>query len=122
MKISDLIVFVYRNLNRKGVVFSIKDIKSGLVVDRREIVVIKNPLFKVSKAGRARILRTKSRVVHAGIQGKVLGKLPANVKGLKKVSFSYNPFKNEHFTDSKGKHLVQAKYVVLSAEGLYAYI
>lgn len=122
MDIKNLTLFVYRNLNRKGVVFSLKDVKSGLVVDRRNVVVIKNPLFKVSQAGRKRILETRHRVVHAGIKGKVLNKLPINLKGLKKVAFTYNPFKYEQFTTKNGKQLFQAKYVILSAEGLFAYI
>lgn len=90
-------VFVYYNLHKK--VWSIKDRKTGIVIAHSKKVSVDNPQFKVSEAGRQRVLRDKSKNVHAG----VVGKLNAHnndfsSEGKKRVS--YNPYKYSHFYES----------------------
>lgn len=65
-------VFVYRNLNQKGNVFSIKTMEGplkGRVVGHATGLFLKNCKFTVSEAGRQRVLKEKRKNVHAGIVG-----------------------------------------------------
>ncbi len=65
-------IFVYRNLNRKGVVFSLKSKTTGLVFSRRSRVVMIDCTLKVSEAGRQRAISEGRRNVHAGIEGRLV--------------------------------------------------
>lgn len=63
-------VFVYFNLHKKC--FSIKALEGamkGKVIAHRDVVVLENCKFKVSEAGRQRVLREKRKNVHAGVTG-----------------------------------------------------
>lgn len=63
-------VFVYFNLHKKC--FSIKALEGdmkGRVIAHRDSVVLFNATFKVSQAGRERVLREKRKNVHAGVCG-----------------------------------------------------
>ncbi len=111
-------VFVYRNLNRKGVVFSVKDKKSGLVVDRQTDIVLEDCTFKVSQAGRTRVLENRRRNVHAGIEGIRSTKIMSR-DGLVKVT--YNPYFLDSFVIEQTKQPVShAEYVIFCEEGVYA--
>ena len=63
-------VFVYFNLHKKC--FSIKALegdRKGRVVAHSETVLLESCKFKVSEAGRQRVLREKRKNVHAGVSG-----------------------------------------------------
>jgi len=60
-------VEVYRCLNRKGQVFSVR--QGGLVVGHTDNIVLKDCKFKVNKSGYKRYLKEGQRNVHAFIQG-----------------------------------------------------
>ena len=63
-------VFVYFNLHRRC--FSIKALEGpdkGRVVAHSYDLFLKNVVFKVSEAGRQRVLREKRKNVHAGVVG-----------------------------------------------------
>ena len=63
-------VFVYFNLHKKC--FSIKALEGamkGRVVAHRDNVLLFHATFKVSQAGRERVLREKRKNVHAGVCG-----------------------------------------------------
>ena len=63
-------VFVYFNLHKKC--FSIKALEGamkGRVVAHRDNVLLFHTTFKVSQAGRERVLREKRKNVHAGVCG-----------------------------------------------------
>lgn len=65
-------VFVYFNLHRKC--FSIKALEGefkGRVIAHASYVSLHDCTFKVSEAGRQRVLREKRKNVHAGVVGKV---------------------------------------------------
>ena len=64
--------FVYFNLHKKC--FSVKALEGpskGRVVAHADMVYMENCIFKVSEAGRRRVLREKRKNVHAGIVGVV---------------------------------------------------
>ena len=63
-------VFVYFNLHRKC--FSVKALEGtdkGRVIAHVSDAVVHLPTFKVSEAGRQRVLREKKKNVHAGVVG-----------------------------------------------------
>ena len=63
-------VFIYFNLHRKC--FSVKALegaKKGRVVAHVNDAIVYNPTFKVSEAGRQRVLRERKKNVHAGVVG-----------------------------------------------------
>lgn len=91
-------VQVYRNIHRSraaGVpVYSVRDADTGLVVGHTDRIVLADAEFKVSEAGRQRVLRTKAKNVHAWIQGRPVETTdPAG--GWAAVT--YNPYKHETF-------------------------
>lgn len=68
-------VFVYRNLNRSGHMYSIKSlegISKGRVIGYAPRIVIENAELVVSQAGRERVLRQKRKNVHAGVVGELV--------------------------------------------------
>lgn len=123
-------VWVYRNLNCKGVNYSIK--QNGLVVAHATRLMLNNVEFKVSEAGRKRALMENRRNVHAFAVGKIarnggMGttaqiceerneQLPAMIK--------YNPKKHTGFTCENltiKPYLVKgAMYVVFNKYGVSA--
>ena len=62
-------VMVYRNLTRRGKVYSIK--QDGLVVGHATCLTLGNSKFKVNLLGKKRAIRTKTRNIHAYIEGKI---------------------------------------------------
>lgn len=93
-------VFVYYNLRKK--VWSVKDVKTGLVIAHLNSVVIKDATFKVSEAGRQRVLKEKRKNVHAGVQGILAQEIEAdqwlldNENGRVDTT-RYNPYKYKSF-------------------------
>lgn len=86
-------VELYRCLNRKGFVFSLR--QNGKVVGHTNNIVLKNCKFIISNAGKQRCINNKVRNVHAYVEG-YLG-----TKEDIKLSFSfellYNPYKDMGF-------------------------
>lgn len=129
-------VFVYRNLMRKGVVWSVRSNASGLVVCRSGYVMIRDASLVVSKAGRARVLSQNRKNVHAGVKGTwVRGHFNQHVhdwrhmdcvyddKGNKInwVRISYDPYRNEGFVRRDTfKTINKADMVILSHDGAWA--
>ena len=87
-------VFVYYNLHKHC--WSIKNVKTGLVIAHTNTVQLKDVTFKVSEAGRQRVLKEKRKNVHAGVVGELINKdfffVPVN-----NDSVSYNPYKSSTF-------------------------
>jgi hypothetical protein len=100
-------VFVYFNLHKK--LFSVRDHATGLVVGHTDMIALENVTFKVSEAGRQRVLREKRKNVHAGVMGTVKD-FPCPVAWS--TAF-YNPYKYESFVDINGQKLSTASLVVL---------
>jgi hypothetical protein len=86
-------VFVYFNLHRKC--FSIKALEGankGRVIDHAHSVALSNVTFKVSEAGRQRVLREQRKNVHAGVIGTLSGDDMVRCNQV-----TYNPYKGSNF-------------------------
>ena len=96
-------VYVYRNLNRNGKVYSIK--QKGLVVGHTTCLAMINIEFFVNKSGQKRARQNKKRNVHAYIVGKIAlnGILGYNAENSEKFNnqlpakIEYNPYKYDYF-------------------------
>ena len=88
-------VFVYFNLHRK--LWSVKALSGpmrGRVVAHRDALALSDCTFKVSEAGRQRVLREQRKNVHAGVIGYLSDATPAPHA----TPVSYNPYKGPTFT------------------------
>lgn len=90
-------VFVYYNLHRN--MFSVKALEGeqkGRVIAHRDSVFLEGAVFKVSEAGRQRVIREKRKNVHAGVVGiwtpGAGNPLPNTVREI-----TYNPYKYDSF-------------------------
>ena len=107
-------VYVYRNLVRKGVVYSIK--QNGLVVAHAKSIKINNPEFIVNKSGQNRARITKKRNVHAYIKGKI--SLNKFINLTEKIY--YNPFTCDGFIlINKNKIIYKANLAFLNENGVF---
>ena len=98
--------YIYRNLRTRG--FSIK--LRGRVVDRDDWFIAKNVVFKVNELGRQRVVREKSKNVHAYV---VCDKytFPGKTKVDKSKIITYNPYKHKQFV-CDGKEINSADAVL----------
>lgn len=86
-------VFVYFNLHKKC--WSIKALEGankGRVVAHMNQLTIHNATFKVSEAGRQRVIKTKHKNVHAGVVGFL-----SDYEQDYTTQVSYNPYKYAQF-------------------------
>lgn len=110
-------VFCYMNLHRSTPgrpVYSVMDAKTRRVIAWEEKIFLTDVWFKVSEAGRQRVLREKRKAVHAYVCGEwTSNEVLTNRYG------SYNPYKGEHFFDREtGEALHTAPFARLDAQGL----
>ena len=111
-----MIIFSYRNLHKKGVVWSIKDWKTKKVVDYATEVYFEDVELKVSEAGRQRVINECKKNVHAGVKGTRILAIKSNLDWQKA---SYNPYKNQSFVLENGSPIRFAKYAKLTEQGLF---
>lgn len=87
-------VEVYRCLNRKGKIYSLR--QNGLVVGHTSKVVIANPEFIINPSGKLRCIKENKRNVHAYVKGFV-----QNYKDIRMSKYLgmlvYNPYKHKSF-------------------------
>lgn len=113
-------VKVYRNLNRKGVWFSV--CQGGRVVGHAQGLMLGDVKFHVNEAGRQRVIATGRKNVHAWATGRLTGSgmgtcLDRRPDGAK---ISYNPKESGEFKWMD--HSIKgAMLVMLRAEGVFAY-
>lgn len=81
-------VWVYRCLNRKGHVYSVK--QDGYVVGHTTDINLSFVQFVVNAAGKKKAMETKTRNVHAFIKGRVNEEIQLDYKFM--TSITYNPF------------------------------
>lgn len=128
--------FVYKNLHNGK--WSIKDASTNLVVGHCDGVILWDVEFKVSQAGRRRVLRDKAKNVHAGVVGRIAAM--AGFTSFKERSvdicwdhepsfvhinkpFTYNPYKYSSFVDNRtGEPLTTSTWALLSNSGLTTYL
>ncbi len=102
-------VFVYFNLHKRC--FSIKSLEGenkGRVVAHADKVMLYDGTFKVSQAGRKRVLSEKRKNVHAGVVGLWYGTNDHNDRSVDLMSrlgkpITYNPYKYETFVSVYGE-------------------
>ena len=91
-------VFVYWNLHKQ--VWSVKALEGkdkGRVIYHAQNVTLSDCTFKVSEAGRQRVLREKRKNVHAGVVGQ-LGRINIPLSYMPQMTaVTYNPYKYETF-------------------------
>jgi hypothetical protein len=105
-------VFVYFNLHKKC--FSVKALEGpqkGLVIRHTRFVWLENVRYKVSEAGRQRVLRERKKNVHAGVVG-TLSQMPTDrgfwLAGWEGCTpLKYNPYKYSTFVTADFDQPVQ---------------
>ena len=111
-------VFVYYNLHKHK--WSVKDVKTGRVIGHYYDVSLYNATFKVSAAGRARVLKEKRKNVHAGVEGYLTkDKLARKMDGTilwesqsERHKVTYNPYKYATFVAGPDKEPIHKAYFV----------
>lgn len=92
-------VFVYWNLAKKR--WSVKALEGpfkGLVVFRTDSLLLTDCTFRVSEAGRQRVLRQQRKNVHAGVVGHFKHHVdPAEIP-KDPLLVTYNPYRDGHFS------------------------
>ena len=88
-------VKVYYNLNAKC--FSVQH--KGLVIAHKDKLALNNVEFKVSEAGRQRVLRKKRKNVHAYAVGDLCEKFLNSTD--KTIDVTYNPYLYSSFVNKK---------------------
>jgi hypothetical protein len=105
-------VRIYYHFRKK--LFSVQEKVNGSwkVVEYTKDIYLRNATFKVSEAGRQRVLKEKRKNVHAFILGERWPFIPKSFVYRDEVS--YNPYTGPNFmVKSEGKPLDYAKYVTI---------
>jgi hypothetical protein len=86
--------------------------RKGRVIAHMEVINLKDVSFKVSQAGRQRVLREKRKNVHAGVVGAYaqFDEMPYVDRRVR-----YNPYLNETFVDMEGTPVYNAAFARISA-------
>jgi hypothetical protein len=106
--------FIYWNLHKN--VWSVKALdgpKKGKVVAHAKTLLIENAEFKVSERGRQRVIKERSKNVHAGVVGTVVAMDAIFDVSHSDTQVSYNPYKSDTF------YTVPNGYGVSHAEMVY---
>jgi len=106
-------VFVYRNLHKKC--YSVKCMVTHRVIAHVDTIELIGAVFKVSEAGRQRVLREKRKNVHAGVVGYI-----ADVSMVCQPSgVTYNPYRFDSFIRKDNElPIYEAKIAHLDASGI----
>ena len=112
-------VFIYFNLHKKC--WSVKALEGenkGKVIQHCDNFELVDVTFKVSQAGRERVLREKRKNVHAGVVGYLS---PITIQSGEKVT--YNPYLYDSFVYSDTKKPINtAKYCFSKGKEIFVVI
>jgi hypothetical protein len=108
-------VYVYYNLHKHC--WSVKALEGkdkGRVIAHCDSLMLMHAEFKVSEAGRQRVIKEKRKNVHAGVTGYWIEKRSHSVKWLKSLNkqVMYNPYKYNSFVRVSDKKPVSKKATV----------
>lgn len=107
--LNGLKVFVYFNLHKRC--WSVRH--NGKVIAHLNKVCLKDVQFKVSKAGRERVLREKRKNVHAGVFGVITSYYEAQFF-IDWHTVTYNPYKYDTFvTKTDAQPVYHSKIVTM---------
>jgi hypothetical protein len=118
-QISGKRVRVYRNLHTRT--WSCQDAQTGLVTDRPEQVALTDAQLVVRPGGRARVLATGRKNVHAFVLGTVADQESGPVPSESVHQLTYNPYRFESFVahkpgdDRAAEPILRASYVWLDS-------
>lgn len=108
-------VEVYRNIHKSRragrPVYSVRDAKTKRVIAHESLIVLTDAKFKVSEAGRQRVLREKRKNVHAVIEGTWVEPGSIDMSGPNLVVL-YNPYKFSTFVADATKQPVHTAPIV----------
>lgn len=112
-------VEVYKNLHASRAqdrpVYSLRDARTRRVVGRAPEVLLADVRFKVSEAGRQRVLRERAKNVHAFVCGDAVDSVP---EGRWRRA-RYNPYEVATFVDAEtGQPLEGARYARVGPDGI----
>jgi hypothetical protein len=113
-------VRVYFNLHRKQLSVQSKTDKGWRVWLHADKITLEDVEFKVSEAGRQRVLREKKKNVHAFIEGNLV------LDGIKKIEprtlVSYNPYLpiGKFYERKTNKVINRAEFVVIVGRQILA--
>lgn len=117
-------VFVYFNLHKKCLsVKALEGENKGRVIMHTDSVELVGAHFKVSQAGRQRVLRERRKNVHAGVVGWLtdfsLTREVLNRAGAMYTPVKYNPYRFETFVTAVNETPIVAakRAVVASVDG-----
>ena len=111
------VVEVYRNVNKKGVTYSIR--QNGYVVAHATAITLLNAEFIVQKAGSKKVKLTGKKNVHAWIRGEI-AKLEPSESSKLTARVVYNPRTSKDFVVKRGKTPIKyAPCVVLDGRGVH---
>lgn len=121
-------VFVYFNLHRKCLsVKALEGPQKGRVVAHAKAVALSGVTFKVSEAGRQRVIREQRKNVHGGVVGQWDGHGDARMPfefGNADVSVTvvtYNPYKAATFVErATGAPMLQADMAYVIGSTIWA--
>lgn len=109
-------VEVYRNTNKKGVIYSIR--QGGYVVAHADELFLVNAEFIVRDSGRKRVKKSGRKNVHAWVRGEIAMLVKPEKGRMHQVT--YNPRKNKQFVRVKtGKPITEARGVALTKQGVF---
>ena len=110
-------VRIYFNLHKKMLSIQTKVDGVWKVIKHVENAYLENVTFKVSEAGRQRVLNNKRKNVHAYVCGTLINELPTS--GVLK-SVSYNPYKCEKF-ECQDEYIDKSDNAILNGRKLFVY-
>ena len=108
-------VRVYRNLHNG--LFSVQH--RGRVVAHLAQLTLSGVTFQVQPAGRAKVLATRTKNVHAYVSGTIA--FPAVVTRRNPDRVTYNPYRAGHFTNPAGDYVHSALGAEITATGIWIY-
>jgi len=101
-------VQVYYNFHKKC--WSVRDKKTRRVIGWTQRIRLKDVVFKVSEAGRQRVLSQRRKNVHAWAEGTITQRTPAGDT----TPVVYNPYKYSTFVENEQQRPVaSAAYVCM---------
>lgn len=102
---------VYYNRHKRCLSIQEKVDGAWRVARHAEQCIVKNAKFKVSEAGRQRVLKEQRKNVHAVIVGEELNQI--TYSKVPNASVTYNPYKAKTFVDERNNPIHEAEIVVI---------
>lgn len=112
-------VEIYRNLNKPGITYSVRDAKTGLVLGHASSLLLSRCKFIVNQRGRDKVVRTKRKSVHAWISGSFCVIHAGDDKYFGNGTMvSYNPYTNLYFELAESGEPVIGASLIYIQEGV----